>query len=386
MDQQVRSSEIRSDRPASTAHGAQALLDLGRGDLDSAAEHLEVVLLMCRDFAPTAYGWTAALEYGAPLDRRRQPAEAIESVRESLARSADPERDVHMRVCHRLAIRGAADIAEVARPLGDKATLISAGHRPEFDAVLDRHAQFVRASPGGGDSHLELDVALAKAELSRLMGRSSAAGWAGAAAAAVELQHAHEAAYSRFRQAEALLLSRGSRAAAQTAVAEAHRIASELGAAPLQKEIEQLAVRSRLDVSSRPLTGRRRRCASRPTEHVRADAARAGRPGASHHQAHKIGRSPSTCSSARRRPACTFPTSSRSWPPMAARRLRRSQFVSGSSRSPETRTNAPCPILDRHPRQRTPISTDPGSGQEATRSEKDRAGERVWYRIPHSNR
>jgi DNA-binding CsgD family transcriptional regulator/tetratricopeptide (TPR) repeat protein len=243
--------------PGVLAHGARALLDLGRGDLDSAAEHLEVVLLMCRDFTATAYGWTDLYSSMALLSiERRQPGEAIESVRESLARSADPERDVHMRVCHRLAIRAAADIAEVARPLGDKAKLdeaLAIGF--EFDALLDRHAQLVRSLPDGGDSHLELDVALAKAELSRLMGHSSESAWAGAAAAASELQHPHDAAYSRFRQAEALLLSRRSRAQAQAAAGEAHRIASALGAAPLQREIEQLAIRSRIDLAS-PAVGK----------------------------------------------------------------------------------------------------------------------------------
>ena len=106
------------------AHGAQALLDLGRGDLDSAAEHLEIVLLMCRSFTATAYGWTDLYSSIALLSiARGRPSEAIDSVRESLARSAEPERDVHMRVCHRLAIRAAADLAEVARPLGDAAGL-----------------------------------------------------------------------------------------------------------------------------------------------------------------------------------------------------------------------------------------------------------------------
>ncbi len=240
--------------PGVLAHGARALLDLGRGRLESAAEHLEVVLLMCQDFTATAYGWTDLYSSIALLSiERGQPSEAIESVRESLARSADPERDVHMRVCHRLAIRAAADLAEVARPLGDAEGLehaLAIGR--EFDERLERHAQLVRVLPGGGDPHLALDMALGKAELSRLLGRSSAAGWADAAAAANELQHPHDTAYSRFRQAEALLLSRGSRVAARTAAAEAHRIARDLGADPLQHEIERLATRSRLDLGSQP--------------------------------------------------------------------------------------------------------------------------------------
>jgi DNA-binding CsgD family transcriptional regulator len=158
-----------------------------------------------------------------------------------------------MRVCHRLAIRAAADLAELARPLGDAAGLDEAlAIGREFDARLDHHAELVRALPGGGDPHLALDVALGKAELSRLIGRSSAGAWATAAAAADELQHPHDAAYSRFREAEALLLSRGSRAAAQAAAAEAYRIARDLGATPLQRDVERLAARSRLDLESRP--------------------------------------------------------------------------------------------------------------------------------------
>ena len=245
--------------PGVLAHGAQALLDMGRGRLDSAAEHLEIVLLQCQDFTATAYGWTALYSSIAVLSiARGQPSEAIDSVRESLARSAQPERDVHMRVCHRLAIRAAADLAEVARPLGDSAGLDQAlAIGREFDARLDQHAQLVHALPGGGDPHLALDVALGKAELSRLIGRPSAAGWATAAAAADELRHPHEAAYSRFRQAEALLLSRGSRAAAQAAAVEAYGIASDLGAMPLQREIERLATRSRLDLAGRSVASDR---------------------------------------------------------------------------------------------------------------------------------
>jgi DNA-binding CsgD family transcriptional regulator len=159
-----------------------------------------------------------------------------------------------MRLCHRLAIRAAADLAQVARPLGDTAGLDQAlAIGREFDNRLDRHGQLVRALPGEGDPHLALDAALGKAELSRLMGRSSAASWATAAASADELQHPHDAAYSRFRQAEALLLARGSRTAAQAAAVQAHKIARDLGAAPLQREIERLALRSRLDLASRPV-------------------------------------------------------------------------------------------------------------------------------------
>jgi DNA-binding CsgD family transcriptional regulator/tetratricopeptide (TPR) repeat protein len=234
------------------ANGAKGILDVGRGNLDSAADHFETVLLMCQDFSATVYGWSDMYSSIALLlIARGQPSEAIDSVRESLARSAQPERDVHMRVCHRLAIRAAADIAEVARPLGDAARVEEAlAIGREFDALLDHHAQLVRALPGGGDPHLPLDVAMAKAELSRLVGPSSASQWAAAAAAADELRHHYDAAYCRYRHAEALLLSRGSRATAQAAAAEAYRTACEIGAIPLQRDLEGLAARSRLDLEA----------------------------------------------------------------------------------------------------------------------------------------
>jgi DNA-binding CsgD family transcriptional regulator/tetratricopeptide (TPR) repeat protein len=240
--------------PGVMAHGARALLDLGRGRLDSAAEHLEIVLLMCQNFTATAYGWTDLYSSIALLSiERGQPSDAIDSVRESLARSADPERDVHLRICHRLAIRAAADLAELARALGDAPGLEQAlAIGREFDERLQRHAQLVGALPGGGDPHLALDVALAKAELSRVIGRSSAAGWAAAAAAADELQHPLEGAYSRYRQAEALLVTRGPRAAAQAAAAEAYRITGDLGAIPLRRDVERLAARSRMDLTGGP--------------------------------------------------------------------------------------------------------------------------------------
>jgi DNA-binding CsgD family transcriptional regulator len=139
--------------------------------------------------------------------------------------------------------------------MGDKRGLAEALEiGSEFDERLERHAQLVRALPGGGDPHLALDVALAKAELGRLHGSSSPDAWADAARAADQLHHPLEAAYSRFRQAEALLLSRGPRSDAQGVAVEAYRVASELGAALLQREIERLAVRSRLDLGQHAVT------------------------------------------------------------------------------------------------------------------------------------
>jgi len=232
--------------PGVIAHIGQALLDIGRGRLDDAAGHLEVVLLLCRRV--TAVGWTDLYSTMALLSIwRGRPADALDSIRENIARSAEPEHDIHMRASYQLGIRAAADLAEKARPMRDAALLERAlADGREFADRLDRHAAIVREMTDGGDPHLALDEALGKAELSRLEGRTNATRWASAGAAADKLHHPYELAYCLFRQVEAVLLSGGSRAAAQSAARKAHRVATNIGASLLQREIGALALRSRL--------------------------------------------------------------------------------------------------------------------------------------------
>ena len=232
--------------PGVLAHVGQALLDIGRGHLDAAAQHLEVVLLLCQRV--TAVGWTELYSTMALLSIwRGRPTEALDSIRENLTRSTELDLDVHMRTSYQFGIRAAADLGEVARPMGDAATLERAlADGREFAERLDRHAELVRGRADGPDAHLALDHALARAELSRLETPSSPARWVAAADAAAALQHPYEVAYCHFRQAEALLLSRGSRPAARSAAKEAHRVAVQLGASLLQRRIEGLAIRSRL--------------------------------------------------------------------------------------------------------------------------------------------
>ncbi|MBW3631606.1 MAG: AAA family ATPase [Chloroflexi bacterium] len=232
--------------PGVLAHVGQAQLDIGRGRLEAAAQHLETVLLLCRHV--TAVGWTDLYSSMALLSIcRGRPTEALESIRENLTRSAVPDVDIHMRTSYQLGIRAAADLAEVARPMGDVAALERAlADGREFGQRLDRHAQLVHARTDGPDPHLALDLALGRAELSRLETPSSPTDWATAADAAAALEHPYELAYCRFRQAEAILLSRGSRPAAQSAAREGHHLARRMGALPLWHEIEGLAIRSRL--------------------------------------------------------------------------------------------------------------------------------------------
>ena len=58
-------------------------------------------------------------------------------------------------------------------------------------------------------------------------------------------------AYARFRHAEAVLHSNGSRQVAHEALRGAHDLARNLGAAALLREVEELAKRSRLEMDAK---------------------------------------------------------------------------------------------------------------------------------------
>jgi DNA-binding CsgD family transcriptional regulator len=92
-------------------------------------------------------------------------------------------------------------------------------------------------------------LAIAEAEHSRVEGRPSPERWQSATAAWDELERPYLAAYCRWRHAEALLSAGSARIDAATPAREAHRMARDLGARPLQAELELLAQRARLDLT-----------------------------------------------------------------------------------------------------------------------------------------
>jgi DNA-binding CsgD family transcriptional regulator len=112
-----------------------------------------------------------------------------------------------------------------------------------------------RAGPVGGqvvrrrarlDDHQACNLLLTQAERSRLEGASDPERWQQAATSWERLERPFEAAYARFRQAEALLAGGAARDQAEVALRPAHQTAVALGAAPLRQEIELLGQRGRL--------------------------------------------------------------------------------------------------------------------------------------------
>jgi predicted ATPase/DNA-binding CsgD family transcriptional regulator len=94
--------------------------------------------------------------------------------------------------------------------------------------------------------------ALCDAELGRAEGRSDPDGWRAAAEAGAAEHDRYLAAYAGYREAEAVLDLRGSRARAVAALEAANAIAHDLEAAPLLRVIEALARRARIQLGAEP--------------------------------------------------------------------------------------------------------------------------------------
>jgi DNA-binding CsgD family transcriptional regulator len=147
--------------------------------------------------------------------------------------------------CYAPALRLEADRAEwaAARQRADDVAAARRRAAPVI-AALDR----LRNSPSP-QAHIPLVVCgllLAGAEQSRLEGRSDPQRWQATAVAWERLAYPFEAAYARFRHAEALLASGPRRKQAESVLRPAHQTAVALGATPLRREIDLLAQRGRL--------------------------------------------------------------------------------------------------------------------------------------------
>ncbi len=153
------------------------------------------------------------------------------------------------------ALRIEADIATTARRHRDQAGVTEAQERGR--AIL-AEAHSLAASIETERAALSLrpraTLALCEAEWSRCEGVSDAGVWAEAAAACVAASLHYLRPYALFRQAEATLAEGGDRSVAEPILHVAHAAATEMGAAPLQAEIEGLARQARLPLEARAAT------------------------------------------------------------------------------------------------------------------------------------
>jgi len=149
-----------------------------------------------------------------------------------------------------LGVRTEADRASVARArrAPTEARQVAEALRAELLAITAKLADQVQVAP----RELRLYPALVEAEWSRVVGTPEPDAWQAAVTRADELRDPYLGAYARWRLAEAVLEGDGSRRLAEEPLREAHRTAVRLGAAPLEREVESLARRARIDLEERP--------------------------------------------------------------------------------------------------------------------------------------
>jgi ATP/maltotriose-dependent transcriptional regulator MalT len=224
-----------------------ATLEVGRGELDRAAEHL---LSAQRTFESASLG----AQHLGPLYRelaqvavwQRRHADARAAVAIGLAACLRADMVRHAASLYPVGLRAEADQAERAR----------ARHAEDEEADARRAAAELLAgvralvTPWGPEFAARL--ATCEAEWTRVVGEPDPERWQAAADAWDTAGQPYPAAYARWRQAEALLTGRGSWAAATTALRQAHQTAQRLGAAPLRRELEGLARRARIDLAEPP--------------------------------------------------------------------------------------------------------------------------------------
>ncbi|HEX6675471.1 MAG TPA: AAA family ATPase [Actinomycetes bacterium] len=243
--------------PALLARVWRAQLATERGEFDAAQRLLDEVE---RNFAHHHIPVFGAYfeERAALAVWQGRPDEAGVAVREGLEWLAGAEEEALVRVLLSRGLRAAADRAELAR---------ARSRQEEADAAAPAGAELLatlqRLAAAGREPETAAHAALGEAEAARLDGRSDPERWAAVVTAWERLAQPYPAAYARWRLAEALLARRGQRGEATTALRQAHQTAERLGAAPLRREVEDLARRARIGLEEpRPAA----EAAARPAE------------------------------------------------------------------------------------------------------------------------
>jgi DNA-binding CsgD family transcriptional regulator len=217
-----------------------------QGEFTAAREELDLALRLSPPYLRDS-AWLGQAEFGLWAGRQDQAATAVAEGLRSWA-----ERDPDSTQTHPddsdwypLALRLEADRAEQAAARRASEELAQARRRAApLVAELDRLE--AAGPPQARYPYVNSNLLLARAEQSRLDGRSDPQRWRAAAAAWERIDWPFAAAYARFREAEALLAHGSSRPQAEQALRSAYQTAVALGAAPLRREIGSLAKRGRL--------------------------------------------------------------------------------------------------------------------------------------------
>jgi DNA-binding CsgD family transcriptional regulator/tetratricopeptide (TPR) repeat protein len=228
-------------------HNALGRLLTRRGEFAAAREQLQIALRLSPPFF-SDWAWLGLAELALWEGRHDEAAAAVAEGLHWCA-ERDPEGTLPdvSSPWYAVALRLEAERAEQAAARQAPEEVAEARRRATpVLAALDRLA--TTRAPQARYPPVGARLQAAQAERSRLEGRSDPGRWRAAATAWERLEHPYDAAYARFRQAEALLAGGVFRPQAEQALRSAHRTTVTLRAEPLRREVELLAQRGRLDL------------------------------------------------------------------------------------------------------------------------------------------
>jgi ATP/maltotriose-dependent transcriptional regulator MalT len=223
---------------------ALATLEVGRGALEAADEHLgEARKLFERVFVGAQHVGPLYREQAALAVWRGRLDEAREAVAAGLSACLGVDGARYAAGLYPVGLRAEADKAVRARHRHAEAE--EADARFVAAELLDG----ARALPTPWGTEFEAHLATCEAEWTRVEGDPDPERWQAAADAWDKAGQPYPAAYARWRLAETLLAAGADREQAEGAVRDAHATAVRLRALPLQTELEQLARRGRIDLA-----------------------------------------------------------------------------------------------------------------------------------------
>jgi len=198
--------------------------------------------------------WHAIVAEMALWERR--PADARHEVAQALPAAQVGDNTYFLALLIWLGLRAEADLAEQTIGKEKARHPTTAGQTVAGGLLAAARALPRKLHPVPRST---VHLLLATAEHTRFEARSDPRVWQLAAERLEQEGCAYLAAYSRWRQAEAVMSGSRNRAGARRPLVSAHATARRLGAAPLREEIEALARRSRIDldvVASETLPGK----------------------------------------------------------------------------------------------------------------------------------
>jgi DNA-binding CsgD family transcriptional regulator/tetratricopeptide (TPR) repeat protein len=226
---------------------AVAALEVGRGELDLATEHLRSARrLFDKVFVGAQHIGPVYREQAGVAVWQGRPADARSAVAAGLSACLGVDGARYAASLYPVGLRAEADVAELARARHDDDQETDA--RRVAAELLDGARALV--TPWGPE--FEAHLATCEAEWTRVVGESDPQRWQSAVDAWDKAGQPYPAAYARWRLAEALLVARMDHQRAELSVRDAHATAVRLGARPLRHELDQLARRSRIELVDRP--------------------------------------------------------------------------------------------------------------------------------------